>query len=144
MDVNNSIAYGNYSDHEIKAGDLKELSAYANLTVLDAHDSVLGSIQLADATTTKPKNTAWALYTGALKAAKVNNIYDMAGNMLEWTMEGDDANRRVMRSGSFGYSGGISGLDDATISFPLTGRLGASADNATEGLGLRVALYIKK
>lgn len=30
----------------------------------------------------------WILTTGGLKAANINNIYDMAGNVTEWTMEG--------------------------------------------------------
>ena len=39
----------------------------------------------------------YKMTTGAYKKAKVYNIYDMAGNLSEWTMEGLDTMCHVLR-----------------------------------------------
>ena len=41
--------------------------------------------------------------TGSNDACAVNNIYDMAGNVEDWTIEADTANRRVDRGGFCNY-----------------------------------------
>ena len=73
--------------------------------------------------------------TGATEEARVNNIYDMAGNLYEWTMEGLYAYCRVLRGGSFHGSGG-----DDSVSY----RVLAGPDGANFDCGFRSALYIKK
>ena len=42
---------------------------------------------------------------GASDSYRVNNIYDLAGNVLEWTMEANSASDRVYRGGYYGNSG---------------------------------------
>lgn len=42
---------------------------------------------------------------GASDSYRVNNIYDLAGNVLEWTMEANSASDRVYRGGYYGDSG---------------------------------------
>ena len=39
--------------------------------------------------------------TGSNPAYEVNNIYDMAGNVLDWTIEAGDTSGRVTRGGNF-------------------------------------------
>ena len=39
--------------------------------------------------------------TGSNTAYEVNNIYDMAGNVLDWTIEAGDTSGRVTRGGNF-------------------------------------------
>ena len=129
IDVNNSLDYGNYLEHAITEGSLNEGAKYA---VFDMDEYTLGPYQTAISTSTKSTDKTWALSTGALKAAKVNNIYDMAGNLWEWTLEGNNRELRVNRGGSF--TGGEQ----------VAGRSSYLLSSTTFHIGFRSALYIKK
>ena len=81
------------------------------------------------------------LATGSAKETKINNIYDMAGNMWEWTTEtgnpdGTSTTRAVLRGGSFGHNGS---------SYPVSGRNGGTtvSDSYDFCIGFRVVLYIQ-
>lgn len=75
-------------------------------------------------------------YSGNLNLAgsninfSIKNIFDLSGNVSEWTMEGSNDNMRVIRGGSCKNSLGISDRDEL---YPN--------DNFFD-LGFRVALYI--
>ena len=43
--------------------------------------------------------------TGSSTAYAVNNIYDMAGNAWDWTLEANYTNYRILRGGNYSYSG---------------------------------------
>ena len=64
---------------------------------------------------------------------EVKNIYDLAGNVLEWTMEAYGTDGRVNRGG--GYDG--SGTD-----YPASIRVGSYPDGSHSTLGFRVTLYL--
>ena len=129
--VLNSIEYGNYLNHEITAGDLNEGAKYA---INNSTDNSLGLYQDANENSSKDSETGWALSTGALKAAKVNNIYDMAGNMMEWSMEGYTALAHMSRGGNYIVLGNSS----------TVGCRGYAAMNYySNNYGFRVCLYIK-
>lgn len=66
--------------------------------------------------------------TGSIEDYKLNNIYDMPGNVLEWTMEAGYAGGRVRR----GYSTQLYGRYAYTPS-----------DDSDSGVGFRISLYIK-
>lgn len=77
---------------------------------------------------------------GATDKTKTNNIYDLAGNLWEWTSEkgywggASTAQRAVLRGGSFSSSG---------LYYPLVYRYGSySAAGASFGFGFRVVLYV--
>jgi len=47
--------------------------------------------------TEKPDNKRYLLGTGVTDYTKKNNIYDLAGNCIEWTTESDFSDDRVFR-----------------------------------------------
>ena len=82
--------------------------------------------------------------TGSSDNTRTNNIYDLAGNMWEWTTEtkirknnsnGTDYMFAVLRGGGFGYDGS---------GYPVVYRnSGYTVNNALINFGFRVVLYIK-
>jgi len=74
--------------------------------------------------------------TGSNENYKTNNIYDIAGNMAEWTMEAyDDPSGfiRILRGGNW-----RSGASSQSAGY----RGGTEINKGTDGTGFRVALYI--
>ena len=45
--------------------------------------------------------------TGSIEEYAVNNIYDMTGNVYDWTIESNFTNYRVFRGGTYNVSGGF-------------------------------------
>ena len=127
-----SSTYGNYSDHVINSAE--DLNDDALVCTTNFNSSY---VEKNSSTLTYPKSsgTGWALSTGALESAKVNNIYDMAGNMYEWTMEGHSNNLHVYRGGYYGCSGGDYPVAFSGTIYPYIG---------TDVYAFRPALYIKK
>ena len=82
---------------------------------------------LDDDSTNNPGNT------GAKEEYKIKNIYDLAGNVFEWTMESFDTGIRVCRGGDYGNSGSGD---------PSSSRDLCSPDHTTLILGFRVTLYL--
>ena len=66
---------------------------------------------------------------------KVKNIYDMAGNLTEWTMESSNTNERITRGGS--------SLDSGSID-PASSRKAFSQTSIHDARGFRVTLYLNK
>lgn len=66
---------------------------------------------------------------------RIKNIYDMAGNVREWTMEThSNSTKRVFRGGRYSSTGNNT---------PISCRDGAVPDDINDGTGFRIALYIK-
>ncbi len=56
--------------------------------------------------------------TGSSEAWKANNIYDLAGNVLEWTIEACTTFSRVYRGGGYLVSGSVLPVSDRSIYDP--------------------------
>ena len=82
---------------------------------------------LDDDSTNNPGNT------GAKEEYKIKNIYDLAGNVFEWTMESCDTFLRVVRGGNYTDSGS----EDPSSIRDLN-----SPDNTIPRIGFRVTLYL--
>ena len=64
---------------------------------------------------------------------EVKNIYDMAGNVEEWTMEAYKTGNRVSRGGLYNASGSYT---------PASIRSSGTPDNSLSIIGFRVTLYL--
>ena len=71
--------------------------------------------------------------TGSNPEYAVNNIYDMAGNVFDWTLEASGTSRRSIRGGNF--------TDDGS-DVPASIRGDYSPTNSRDSVGSRVTLYI--
>ena len=71
--------------------------------------------------------------TGRNEAWKANNIYDLAGNVLEWTTEADSSDRRVCRGGNYNNNGS---------SDPASSRGLGDSGYSVYVIGFRPALYL--
>ena len=85
-------------------------------------------------TKTKTASEGILLTTGASEDFKTKNIYDLAGNVYEWTKEAGTSIYRLIRGG---YSGG----DGAYL--PASYRFGDYPNYCNSNVGFRPALYIK-
>ena len=74
--------------------------------------------------------------TGSNDNYAVKNIYDMAGNVAEWTMEAGPGDRRAYR-GAY-YTNSVDGHDT-----PASRRYSVFSDLSYDILGFRLALYLK-
>lgn len=79
--------------------------------------------------------TSSTIATGSNSAYAVNNIYDMAGNELDWTIEALDTSFRVERGGSH-YS--------TASDYPASSRSNLSPTYGGDGIGCRSTLYVKE
>ena len=85
--------------------------------------------------TGKGNYTENLLKTGSSNDYELNNIYDMAGNFWEWTMEASSIDFRVPRGGNCNAYGGAGD--------PASSRNNLYPNDAGSDLGFRLTLYIK-
>ena len=71
--------------------------------------------------------------TGSNSSYQMKNIFDMAGNLWEWTMEACDTAARVGRGGIYDRSGSYG---------PVSRRINYSPDYSNGYFGFRVALFV--
>lgn len=92
-DINDSSLWGNYRNSEIKSNSSTEII--------------------------KPVNTYTKFNTGSILQTKANNIYDLAGNCIEWTQEAYLNALRSERGGSYIGKGSISGAASRFFDYPM-------------------------
>ena len=68
---------------------------------------------IGDSQRTTPEKTVPEL-TGNVATDVSKNIYDLAGNCFEWTMEASSSYLRVLRGGGCGYASPVSGRSDSS------------------------------
>ena len=85
-------------------------------------------------TATKNKDSYTRIPTGSAEYTKANNIYDLSGNVWDWTMEACSTYYRVLRGGNYTFSGS---------DFPADSRYDYTPAYSNYYYGCRSALYIK-
>ena len=91
-------------------------------------------VNSSGSTATKNEGSSTRIPTGSAEYTKANNIYDLAGNVRDWTMEADSTGYRVFRGGYYDSSGGY---------YPADFRYSSSPTYSYNNYGCRSALYIK-
>ena len=74
--------------------------------------------EMPTATETKAISTSTRIPAGSAEYTKTNNIYDMAGNVWEWTTEAYSTGYRVFRGGGYGNNGGNSPMAYRIYNYP--------------------------
>ena len=126
-----SIKKGNYGNNDWTIN--RETAKYAvyNNNKLGDWTSISAE---ENKTKTKTASEKILLTTGASEDFKTKNIYDLAGNVIEWTNEAYSTHNRVIRGGNYYVSGTLCPASNRKYDSPV----GWSYD-----LGFRPALYIK-
>ena len=62
-------------------------------------------VNSSGSTATKNENSSTIIPTGSAEYTKANNIYDLAGNVRDWTMEANSTYSRVYRGGVYSNNG---------------------------------------
>ena len=117
-----SKSWGNYANDTITTNRI-----FAKYTNDPLSDAIWNEI------TTSTK-TSGIMTTGASDDFKIKNIYDVAGNCYEWTMETNSSGNRIRRGGSY---------QNTSSAYPASYRSNSSPNTCKEFLSFRPALYIK-
>ncbi|MFR2958032.1 MAG: hypothetical protein ACLTME_05660 [Clostridia bacterium] len=91
-------------------------------------------VNSSGSTATKNEGSSTRIPTGSAEYTKANNIYDLAGNVRDWTMEASSTSCRVSRGGSYDSVGDSNPADFRNYSYPTY---------SYNFYGCRSALYIK-
>ena len=132
-----STEYGNYANTSLAVADFNENAQYVSATY-NKDSATTGYYDVGTwtyVTNFTSRSGNYIMTTGALQKVNVCNIYDMAGNLLEWTMEGHSTDNRVHRGGIFDYYFGSS--------LPVASRNYNHPAAVSAGYGFRPSLYIK-
>lgn len=140
--ISNSTTIGNYlnSTFDLNRGKYAQYDQLEN--PWKNFDRALGSIVVSNETTGKMKKTEQSSYsngilitTGGTEQSKVMNIYDIAGNVFEWTLEKTSFPPVYPCVRRGGYCD-LTGSSD-----PVAYRDNGSTDDSINSFGFRVSLF---
>ena len=84
-------------------------------------DATFEYVNNSGSTATKNKNSSTRIPTGSTEYTKANNIYDLVGNVRDWTMEAYGTYYRASRGGNFSNYGDYVPADDRSNDVPTDG-----------------------
>ena len=137
--TSNSTTIGNYSDSEFQLSQTGQYAVYSDYSLSSTwNSSTIPTTNFVDSSRNKIEQSSSVngilVTTGTSKKNKVMNIYDIAGNVFEWTLEkaSETFSPCAARGGSFDITGS---------SYPAAYRYSISAHLSGCGIGFRVSLF---
>ena len=131
--VTSTLIYGIQWDATMQFFDNNYISGISDIENLYVSNSTGKGNYKEDANTNDWKGQV--AQTGSLPEYSVKNIYDIAGNVWEWTMEACSTNNRIVRGGAYYESGS---------NYPVSLRHNYDPTSSYNGVGFRIALYLNK
>ena len=137
--TSNSTTIGNYRDSVFQLSQTGQYTVCSNYSLSSTwNPSTTSTTNFVDSSRNKIAQSSDGngilVTTGTSETNKVMNIYDIAGNVYEWTLEktSSTSNPCADRGGYFGNTGST---------FPAAHRSYFSTDNSGNGIGFRVSLF---
>ena len=137
--TSNSTKIGNYRDSVFQLSQTGKYATLSNWTLSSTwNPSTTSTTDFVDSSRNKiaksSNGNGILVTTGTSEKNKVMNIYDVAGNVFEWTLEktSDTYNPCASRGGIFNNTGS---------GFPAAYRSGDSTVSSYDGVGFRVSLF---
>lgn len=118
----------------VDSGSLKQDELVVSMSWGNYYDSSVTYKTTSGGTSTTSIGSSTKIPTGSSEDTNVNNIYDMAGNVYDWTLEANGSNGRYCRGGVFDYYGAGS---------PASNCYYYSPSDSFSYLGFRAYLYIQ-
>ena len=135
----NSTAIGNYRDSVFQLSQTGQYAVFSNFSLSSTwNPSTTATTNFVDSSRNKiaqsSNGNGILVTTGTSETNKVMNIYDIAGNVYEWTLELTSYTNGpcASRGGTFNGTGSDS---------PAASRGGSSTDYSSDGVGFRVSLF---
>ena len=137
--LTSSTTIGNYRDSVFQLSQTGQYATMSGWTLSSTwNPSTKSTTNFVDSSRNKiaqsSNENGILVTTGTSEKNKVMNIYDVAGNVIEWTLEktSNISNPCAYRGGGFN----ITGLDS-----PATFRYNRSTDDSYNDIGFRVSLF---
>ena len=135
----NSTAIGNYRDSVFQLSQTGQYAVFSNFSLSSTwNPSTTATTNFVDSSRNKiaqsSNGNGILVTTGTSETNKVMNIYDIAGNVYEWTLELTSSTFTpcALRGGFFCNTGSI---------FPAADRFNGSTDYSSFDVGFRVSLF---
>ena len=135
----NSTTIGNDRDSVFQLSQTGKYATFSNWTLSSTwNPSTTPTINFVDSSRNKIAQSSGGngilVTTGTSEKNKVMNIYDVAGNVDEWTLENtsDTSYPCASRGGSYGVTGSV---------YPVAYRYDNSTDRSDNNFGFRVSLF---
>ena len=137
--TSNSTTIGNYRDSVFQLSQTGQYAVYSNYSLSSTwNPSTTATANFVDSSRNKiaqsSNGNGILVTTGTSEKNKVMNIYDVAGNVWEWTLEKtSDTNYPCARRGGY--------YDSTGSGIPAADRNGSSTDYSVVFFGFRVSLF---
>ena len=137
--TSNSTTIGNYRDSVFQLSQTGQYTVCSNYSLSSTwNPSTTSTTNFVDSSRNKIAQSSDGngilVTTGTSETNKVMNIYDIAGNVYEWTLE-----KTSNTSIPCAFRGGI--FDDTGSNNPAAFRYNFSTDDSLYGIGFRVSLF---